>query len=110
MAARGFKGQTPRWRKALSRGSGSGRCGDCRSCGCAHHFVADAIPAELRRIVEFPTGQTGPAGVLALEVRQYRGGELRALGPRLVGKTVAAEVKKTVRGPLLSQRWFCRME
>jgi hypothetical protein len=41
-------------------------------------FVADAIPAELRRIVEFLNGQMDPTEVLALEIRQYAGGELRA--------------------------------
>lgn len=34
-------------------------------------FAADAIPKELRRIVEFLNEQMKPAEVLALEVEQY---------------------------------------
>ena len=39
-------------------------------------FVADRIPAELRRIVEFLNEQMDPAEVLALELRPYQGEEL----------------------------------
>ena len=34
-------------------------------------FVAEEIPRELRRIVEFLDVQTDPAEVLAVEIRQY---------------------------------------
>ena len=34
-------------------------------------FVADEIPVELRRIVEFVNGQMDPAEVLAVEIKQY---------------------------------------
>jgi hypothetical protein len=37
-------------------------------------FVADVIPLELQRIVEFLNTQMDPAEVLALEIRQYGGG------------------------------------
>jgi hypothetical protein len=36
-------------------------------------FVADVIPPELRRIVEFLNAQMDPAEVLALEIKQYVG-------------------------------------
>ena len=36
-------------------------------------FVADVIPPELRRVVEFLNGQMDPAEVLAVEVRQFVG-------------------------------------
>jgi hypothetical protein len=39
-------------------------------------FVADSIPAELRRIVEFLNEQMDPAEVLALELAQFGGGDL----------------------------------
>jgi len=39
-------------------------------------FVADEIPAELRRIVEFLNAQTDPAEVLAVEIKQYVGQKL----------------------------------
>ncbi|WP_433968334.1 hypothetical protein [Tunturiibacter gelidiferens] len=42
-------------------------------------FVADVIPRELRRIVEFLNRQMNPAEVLALELRQY--GERTACEP-----------------------------
>jgi hypothetical protein len=34
-------------------------------------FVADEVPPELRRVVEFLNGQMDPAEVLAVEVKQY---------------------------------------
>lgn len=36
-------------------------------------FVADVIPRELRRVVEFLNVQMSPAEVLAIELRQYQG-------------------------------------
>ncbi len=47
-------------------------------------FVADRIPPELQRIVEFLSRQMHPAEVLALEVKQYTGQGQRALVSRLV--------------------------
>jgi hypothetical protein len=59
-------------------------------------FVADAVPSELRRIVEFLNEQMDRTEVLALEVRQYveRGGSRTTLVPRLIGKTRAARRSK----------------
>jgi hypothetical protein len=58
-------------------------------------FVADVIPQELRRVVEFLNEQMDPAEVLALEVRQYIGeGKLKSLIPRLIGRTEQAQQKK----------------
>ena len=48
-------------------------------------FVADEIPPELRRIVEFLNKQMRPAEVLAVEIRQYVGQGLRTLVPRVIG-------------------------
>jgi len=50
-------------------------------------FVADAIPRELRRIVEFLNEQMNPADVFAVEVKQFAGGGSQALVPRLIGST-----------------------
>jgi hypothetical protein len=58
-------------------------------------FVADEIPPELRRIVEFLNAQMDPAEVLALEVRQYEGQGQRTLVPRIIGQTAEAEQKKS---------------
>lgn len=57
-------------------------------------FVADVIPTELRRLVEFLNGQMSPAEVLAVEVRQYTGPQQRVLVPRVIGQTQQAVIKK----------------
>lgn len=64
-------------------------------------FVADVIPPELRRIVEFLNAQMDPAEVLAVEIRQYVGSGLKTLVPRVIGQTTEAERK---RGPS-GTRW-----
>ena len=58
-------------------------------------FVSDAIPAELRRIIEFLNGQMNPAEVYGVEIRQYVGERLRTLVPRLVGRTADASRAKS---------------
>lgn len=62
-------------------------------------FVADKIPPELQRIVEFLNGQMDPAEVLAVEIKQYLGQGLRTLVPRVIGRTAEAQKKNagTVR-------------
>jgi hypothetical protein len=63
-------------------------------------FVADEVPVELRRVVEFLNGQMDPAEVLAVEVKQYTGqGNLKTLVPRLVGQTAAARKRKGDEAP-----------
>jgi hypothetical protein len=57
-------------------------------------FVADEIPPELRRVVEFLNGQMDKTEVLALEVKQFVGQGLTTLVPRIVGQTVATQDKK----------------
>jgi hypothetical protein len=64
-------------------------------------FVADDIPVELRRVVEFLNEQMDPAEVLAVEVRQYVGEGLRTLVPRVVGQTA----RKAGPGPASSTQW-----
>jgi hypothetical protein len=63
-------------------------------------FVADEIPPELRRIVEFLNQQMDPAEVLAVEIRQYLGGTFRTLVPRVFGQTEQAQQKKGLARPL----------
>jgi hypothetical protein len=57
-------------------------------------FVADLIPVELRRIVEFLNQQMDPAEVLAVEVKQFVGDGVRTLVPRVIGQTTGAMQKK----------------
>ncbi|MER9316369.1 hypothetical protein NKI31_12805 [Mesorhizobium sp. M0659] len=62
-------------------------------------FVADHIPTELRRIVEFLNVQMNPAEVLALELRQFAGEGLRTIVPMVFGQTrEAAGRKEAVKG------------
>ena len=60
-------------------------------------FVADQIPSELRRIIEFLNEQMDPAEVLGLEVHQYLGEGNTVLVPRVVGFTADAERAKGIR-------------
>ncbi len=60
-------------------------------------FVADKLPKELIRIIEFLNSQMSPAEVLGLELRHFTNKEIKTLVPRIVGKTSAADVKKGVR-------------
>lgn len=54
-------------------------------------FVADDIPTELKRIVEFLNEHLENPEVLAVEIKQYTGEGQRALVPRVYGKTARAE-------------------
>jgi len=69
-------------------------------------FVADVIPPELRRVVEFLNGQMNPAEVLAVEVRQYVGQGQQALVPRVLGQSQQAVGQKAAGGPTsLTRQW-----
>jgi len=57
-------------------------------------FVADEIPSELRRIVEFLNTQMDPAEVLAVEIKQYVGQGMQTLVPKVIGRTAGADRKK----------------
>lgn len=63
-------------------------------------FVADRLPPELIRIIEFLNAQMRPAEVLGVELIQYRGSGAQVLVPRVVGITQqAADVKTSTGGP-----------
>lgn len=64
-------------------------------------FVADVVPIELRRIVEFLNRQMSPAEVLAIELRQFRSEGLRTIVPVIFGQTTA----KATAGKEPGQRW-----
>jgi hypothetical protein len=61
-------------------------------------FLADKIPTELQRIVEFLNGQMNPAEVIAVELRQYVGEGVKTLVPRVLGQTAAASITKNPGG------------
>jgi hypothetical protein len=77
-------------------------------------FVADRIPAELRRIVEFLNEQMRPAEVLAIELEQFaHPGGVRTLVPRLIGRTQRAQDTKAVReraNPIGEEEWLASLE
>jgi hypothetical protein len=62
-------------------------------------FVAERIPSELLRVVEFLNQQMNPAEVLALEIRQFLGEGRRILVPRLLGSSVSLRDRKQGSAP-----------
>ena len=62
-------------------------------------FVADEIPTELQRIVEFLNEQMDRTEVLAVEIKQFVGGSRTALAPRVIGRTAKAQQEKSSGPP-----------
>jgi hypothetical protein len=62
-------------------------------------FVSDAIPSELRRIIEFLNSQMTQTEVLAIEVKQYTDsdGQQQTIVPRVIGDTAEARTVKRTR-------------
>ena len=64
-------------------------------------FVADGIPDELTRVVEFLNEQMPRIDVLAVEIKQFQGAIGSMLVPRVIGRTaeaVAASVRRSGSG------------
>jgi hypothetical protein len=60
-------------------------------------FVADRIPPELARVVEFLNEQMQQVDVLAVEVDQFLGKDgIRTLVPKLIGNTQRAQANKSI--------------
>jgi len=68
-------------------------------------FVADEIPDELRRVVEFLNEQMDSAEVLAIEIRQFAGPSVQTLVPRVIGQTAEAESRKGGSGSASKRQW-----
>ena len=66
-------------------------------------LVADEIPAEVRRVVEFLNRQMAPAEVFAVEIGHYVGQDLSTLVPRVLGLTVESERRR--RGAAPRRSW-----
>jgi hypothetical protein len=60
-------------------------------------LVADVIPKEMQRIIEFLNEQMSPCEILGLEIKQFVGQNIKALVPRVIGATVNAQSQKAVR-------------
>ena len=75
-------------------------------------FVADEIPTELQRIVEFLNEQMDRTEVLAVEIKQYVGGQQTGLVPRVIGHTAEAQQKKSTgsRAPMKEDDFFKALE
>lgn len=68
-------------------------------------FVADTIPTELQRVVEFLNERMSPTEVLAVEIRQYTGGGEQTLVPRVFGQTAEARQKRRSSRTRSSRQW-----
>lgn len=68
-------------------------------------FVADQIPTELKRIVEFLNEQMSPAEVLAVEIKQYSGQGLKTLVPKVIGQTAQAQITKKTGTRSEQRQW-----
>jgi hypothetical protein len=62
-------------------------------------FVADEIPSELLRIIEFLNVQMNPAEVVGIEIKRYSGRGVTTLVPKLVGRTAEAQQRKAATRP-----------
>jgi hypothetical protein len=64
-------------------------------------FVADAVPPELRRIVEFLNAQMRETEVIAIEVKQYvdEASMQQTIVPRVLGRTEASRAAKGQADP-----------
>jgi hypothetical protein len=71
-------------------------------------FVADRVPKELVRIVEFMNEQMRPAEVLAIEIEHFSDPSgMRTLVPRLVGATARAQAAKSIDvDPVTEEEWL----
>jgi hypothetical protein len=67
-------------------------------------FVADVIPTELQRVVEFLNDQMDRTEVLAIEIKQFVGQGRRGLVPRVIGLTTEAQQKKS-EGMRAERQW-----
>ena len=70
-------------------------------------FVADRIPDELARVVEFLNEQMPGIEVLAVEIKQFRGANLRTLVPQVIGRTVAPDPSPSGGRKPLTMGQFC---
>lgn len=69
-------------------------------------FVADEMPMHLQRVVEFLNKYMSPTEVLAVEIKQFEGSNLKTLVPRVLGQTAQAQQKSSASsatGPKI--RW-----
>ena len=62
-------------------------------------FVADELPRDLKKLIEFLNEQFTNIEVLGVELRQYVGPEVKALVSRVIGQSEAAREQKARSSP-----------
>lgn len=68
-------------------------------------LVADIIPKEMQRIIEFLNEQMSPCEILGLEIKQFLGQDLKTLVPRVIGATISAKNQKEVKVNSGDNQW-----
>ena len=68
-------------------------------------LVADTIPKEMQRIIEFLNEQMSPCEILGMEIKQFLGQNLKTLVPRVIGSTVNAKNQKAVKTNSVGIQW-----
>jgi hypothetical protein len=71
-------------------------------------FVADEIPRELRRLVEFLNSKMADVEVPAVEVKQFVGEGRRAVVPRVIGFIEGRRGGETKRRPLTREEFLAK--
>ncbi len=67
-------------------------------------LVADVIPREMKRIIEFLNEQMNTCTILGVEIKQFTGPNVKTLVPRVIGATTKAQSQKTARATG-GERW-----
>lgn len=60
-------------------------------------LVADVIPNEMKRIIEFLNGQMNPAEIIGIEIKQFVGHQSKTLVPKVIGQTSISQSIKSVK-------------
>ena len=66
-------------------------------------LIADVIPKEMQRIIEFLNEQMSPCEILGIEIKQFIGQNLKTLVPRVIGATANAQSQKSIRTTFAEQ-------
>ena len=72
-------------------------------------FVADGIPDELARVVEFLNRQMETVEVLAVDMRRFTGGDAATLVPRVIGRAARAGRAARSRPTKSREEWLAGM-
>jgi hypothetical protein len=68
-------------------------------------FVADKFSPETQRIIEFLNGQMQKTEVYAVEVRQFTGGDMRTLAPRVLNPSVMQADRRAAASGSRGEPW-----